>query len=143
MSVRIQIKRDTAANWTTNDPTLLEGELGYETDTGKFKIGDGSSLWSALSYFEDASDITETVQDAVGAMIADTNTVDLTYTDAEDELKADVLYQNTNSVDLSDDASGLKADVNVQNGDNTTASIDASGVKIDVSGTLDCGDSDV
>lgn len=46
----LQIKRDTAANWTSNDPTLLAGQLGYETDTGKLKIGSGVA-WSATSYF--------------------------------------------------------------------------------------------
>lgn len=45
-----QQRRDTAANWTGADPTLLNGELGYETDTGKFKIGDGSTAWTSLSY---------------------------------------------------------------------------------------------
>lgn len=51
MSTRWQTKRDTAANWTTNDPTLLAGEWGYETDTGKAKIGDGSTAWTGLAYF--------------------------------------------------------------------------------------------
>jgi len=41
---------DTAANWTSNDPTLLVGEFGYETDTGKLKVGDGSTAWTSLSY---------------------------------------------------------------------------------------------
>lgn len=45
-----QQRRDTAANWTFNNPTLLAGELGYETDTGKWKIGTGSTAWTALSY---------------------------------------------------------------------------------------------
>lgn len=46
----IQVRRDTAANWTSANTTLASGEIGYETDTGKFKIGDGSA-WSALGYF--------------------------------------------------------------------------------------------
>jgi len=50
MSVQIQLRRDTAANWLLNDPVLAEGEFGVETDGGKFKIGDGSSSWSALPY---------------------------------------------------------------------------------------------
>ena len=50
MATRFQQKRDTAANWITNDPILLNGEFGYETDTGKFKIGDGVNVWSALLY---------------------------------------------------------------------------------------------
>jgi len=47
---RIQLRNDTAANWTTSDPTLQAGELGHETDTGKFKIGTGLLAWTSLSY---------------------------------------------------------------------------------------------
>ncbi len=43
-------RRDTASNWTSNNPTLLDGELGYETDTKKLKIGDGSTAWQSLDY---------------------------------------------------------------------------------------------
>jgi hypothetical protein len=48
----IQHKRGTSTNWTTSNPILAIGEIGYETDTGKFKIGDGTSVWSDLDYFE-------------------------------------------------------------------------------------------
>ena len=51
MSIRMQQKRDTALNWQTNNPVLLAGELGIETDTGKLKIGDGVSHWNDLNYF--------------------------------------------------------------------------------------------
>jgi len=47
---RIQVRRGTAAQWTTKNPVLLAGELGLETDTGKFKFGDGEAAWSSLSY---------------------------------------------------------------------------------------------
>lgn len=50
MAVRIQLRRDTAANWASNNPVLAQGEIGLETDTNQFKIGNGTSLWSALSY---------------------------------------------------------------------------------------------
>ena len=50
MATKIQIRRDTAANWTTNDPVLSVGEQGFETDSNKMKIGDGTSAWSALEY---------------------------------------------------------------------------------------------
>jgi hypothetical protein len=43
-------RRDSAANWTANNPTLLAGELGYESDTGKWKVGDGSTAWASLAY---------------------------------------------------------------------------------------------
>lgn len=47
----IQIRRDTAADWTSNNPTLSIGQPGYEDDTGKMKIGDGSTAWNSLGYF--------------------------------------------------------------------------------------------
>ncbi len=52
MAVRtkIQVRRDTAANWTSVNPTLAAGELGFETDTGKLKIGTGSVAWASLGY---------------------------------------------------------------------------------------------
>ena len=56
----IQIRRDTAANWTSVNPTLASGEQGFETDTGKFKIGTGSTAWNSLLYATDASEITGT-----------------------------------------------------------------------------------
>jgi hypothetical protein len=51
----IQHKRGTSSNWTNSNPTLAVGEIGYETDTGKFKIGDGTIAWSGLSYFSTAA----------------------------------------------------------------------------------------
>jgi hypothetical protein len=50
MAIQIQFRRDTAANWTSSNPTLAAGELGFETDTRKFKLGTGSSTWSQLQY---------------------------------------------------------------------------------------------
>ncbi len=50
VKVQMQQRRDTAAGWTSADPTLLAGELGFETDTLKGKLGDGSTAWSSLGY---------------------------------------------------------------------------------------------
>ena len=47
---QIQVRRDTAANWTSVNPVLAAGEFGLETDTGFTKLGDGSSTWTALRY---------------------------------------------------------------------------------------------
>lgn len=49
-TVRFQLRRDTAANWTSVDPTLGLGEPGLETDTDKVKYGDGATAWSSLPY---------------------------------------------------------------------------------------------
>lgn len=51
MAYRIQFRRDTSSNWLANNPILLQGEFGYELDTGFAKIGDGSTNWSSLDYF--------------------------------------------------------------------------------------------
>ena len=47
----IQLKRGTAAAWTTKNPVLLAGEVGLEMDTKKFKVGDGAAAWNALEYW--------------------------------------------------------------------------------------------
>jgi hypothetical protein len=49
-AVTIQLRRDTAANWTSANPTLAQGEFGFETDTGLLKIGDGTTAWTSLTY---------------------------------------------------------------------------------------------
>lgn len=48
---RIQLRHDTAENWVAANPTLLDGEVGVETDTQKLKIGDGETDWNSLDYF--------------------------------------------------------------------------------------------
>ena len=64
MSVKIQIRRDTATNWATVNPILSQGEIGYETNTGKLKIGDGITVWNSLSYYS-TSTLTSDQQDAL------------------------------------------------------------------------------
>lgn len=51
LKTKIQLRHDTAANWEANKTVvLLAGELGFETDTNKFKIGDGVKTWAELPY---------------------------------------------------------------------------------------------
>jgi hypothetical protein len=56
VGTRIQIRQDTAANWTSANPILFAGEFGLETDNAgtatplKFKLGDGVTAWTALPY---------------------------------------------------------------------------------------------
>lgn len=50
MAIQIITRNDTAANWTTANPVLAQGEFGLERDTMRLKIGDGVSAWSALPY---------------------------------------------------------------------------------------------
>ena len=50
-TARIRLRRDTEANWSAANPTLLNGEMGIETDTRRYKVGDGVTAWSSLSYY--------------------------------------------------------------------------------------------
>ncbi len=61
MSIQIQLRRDTAANWTSVNPTLAQGEAGLETDTGKLKFGDGTTAWASLAYFNASSSSTSAI----------------------------------------------------------------------------------
>jgi hypothetical protein len=64
MATRMQQRRGTAAQWIAANPTLAAGEIGFETDTNQFKIGNGSSAWSALSYFKNLDGL-----DGVGGLV--------------------------------------------------------------------------
>jgi hypothetical protein len=50
MSYLIQFRSDTAANWTAKNPILADGEPGFESNTGKLKIGNGVTPWTSLPY---------------------------------------------------------------------------------------------
>ena len=64
MATRMQQRRGTAAQWTAANPTLAAGEIGFETDTSKFKMGNGSSAWTALTYFANAAELAAIVDGA-------------------------------------------------------------------------------
>jgi len=61
MPTVIQVKRGTAAAWTSANTTLTAGEIGFESDTKKMKVGDGSTAWTALGYTATDGDITAVV----------------------------------------------------------------------------------
>jgi hypothetical protein len=58
VQTQIQTRRGTAATWTSTNPTLAAGEIGFESDTNKFKIGTGSTAWTALAYAANTSPLT-------------------------------------------------------------------------------------
>ena len=73
----IKIRRDTAANWTSTNPTLASGELGFETNTNKLKVGNGTSAWNSLAYASGAGGLvvseTAPTSPEVGSMWFDSN----------------------------------------------------------------------
>ena len=66
MATRMQQRKGTAAQWTGANPVLNAGEIGWESDTNKFKIGDGTNHWADLDYF---ADINSTANPAFGSSI--------------------------------------------------------------------------
>jgi hypothetical protein len=55
---QIQVRRGTASQWTSTNPTLAAGEFGFETDTNKIKCGTGTTAWTSLPYLNNDGDIT-------------------------------------------------------------------------------------
>jgi hypothetical protein len=66
MAQKIQFRRDTANQWTTINPILSQGELGFEVNTGKFKIGNGGSYWNELSYASGGATSFSTLSGQIG-----------------------------------------------------------------------------
>ena len=60
MSVRIQIRRDSSANWTSINPTLAHGEIAWDYTLNGLKIGDGATAWNALAFLVDATSLAAT-----------------------------------------------------------------------------------
>jgi hypothetical protein len=58
VQTQIQTRRGSAATWTSTNPTLAAGEIGFESDTNKFKIGTGSTAWASLPYAASLSPLT-------------------------------------------------------------------------------------
>jgi len=85
----IQIRRDTAANWTSVNSTLAQGEIGLETDTGKLKVGDGLAAWTSLGYYTlgTVGYVTETDSTFVGSI-------------------TEAIYNNTGTTPVLDPANG-------------------------------------
>jgi len=75
MATRMQQRRGTAAQWTAANPTLAAGEIGFETDTSKFKIGNGSSAWSALTYFANTAGLEALLNDGAPAALNTLNEI--------------------------------------------------------------------
>ena len=69
MAVQLQLRRGSAAQWTAANTLLAQGELGLETDTGKLKIGDGSTVWTSLAYYTAGSAAVTSVNGQTGTVV--------------------------------------------------------------------------
>jgi hypothetical protein len=62
MAQKIQIRRGTTSQWSTTNPILASGEMGYDTDLKRMKIGDGVTAWNSLAFeIADVQDFTATI----------------------------------------------------------------------------------
>lgn len=55
MATQIQLRRGSSTQWSSTNPILMQGEIGAELNTGRFKIGDGTGSWNSLPYSSDAT----------------------------------------------------------------------------------------
>jgi hypothetical protein len=110
---RFRIRRDTAANWTNNNPVLLNAEPALETDTLKVKYGDGVTAWNSLPYAAGGASASETVFTPAGSISA-TNVQD-----AIVELDAEKLSSVNN-------ANWSGADLDIANGGTGASSASAA-----------------
>ena len=91
MKTKIQIRRDTAANWAINNPILSAGEFGLESDTQKIKVGNGSANWAARPYINVLpSDLAELSQDAVNSALTAGNGITKEYDDLNNTITISV-----------------------------------------------------
>lgn len=65
MADTIQMRRDTAANWKQVNPVLHDGELGFERDTKRYKMGDGVTPWNQLAYQDPLVQLTQDEYDSL------------------------------------------------------------------------------
>ena len=134
-TVRIQVRRGVAADWTSVNPILAAGEMGYETDTNKFKFGNGTGAWSTLAYgASDIPGVTEIAQDAINSALSvgtgltktyndGANTITVAINDAVWATKAYVDSANTGLVSTADSTYIPFEDRGVANG---VASLDSN-----------------
>ena len=107
MATQIQIRRDTAGNWYGNNTVLSAGEFGYETDTKRIKIGDGTSFYNNLHYVHDPTAPTQERLDNpiyLHKIEADDNKVQIN--DAGSNANVDIQIDGSSELNVS--ADGLK-----------------------------------
>lgn len=78
LKTRILLRNDVATAWSTANPVLMKGEIGIETDTNKFKIGDAVTHWNELSYVGTQVEVTGTGEVITGASVGADGTLTLT-----------------------------------------------------------------
>jgi hypothetical protein len=109
MATEIKLRRDISTNWTSTNPILAQGEPGYETDTGKLKLGDGTTAWASLAYQAAANIVDGTIVNAdinASAAIVDTKLATIATAGKVSNSATTATDANTASAIVARDASG-------------------------------------
>ena len=105
LNARLKQKTDTAANWTANNTVLLKGEIGIESDTLKFKFGDGITAWTSLGYAGFSSDDLQDFENRITAVTnkASTNEANITKNITDIATNKTSIEKNTNDIKIVSD----------------------------------------
>ena len=132
MSVKIQIRRGTASEWTSANPILLAGEIGLETDTLKIKTGNGTASWNSLPYTTTTPADLNTKTDKIVSIESKTSSYTLQLSDANKLIEMNVSTVNNLNVPLNSSVAfpiGTKIDI-LQTGVGQTKIVPQSGVTV-------------
>ena len=122
---RMQQRRGTAAQWTDANTILAAGEIGFEADTGYFKVGNGTTAWTDLEYFKDASTLSAEIVGLAPEAL-----------DTLQELSAALGDDPTFLTSLNNDISSINSDISDVNTDISNLTTTVSGkANLTVSGT--------
>ena len=106
LSALMKQRYDTAANWTAQNPTLLAGEIGIESDTKRWKIGSGSTAWTSLTYANGSTYPFVNADIAAAAAIVDTKLATIATAGKVSNSATTAASANTASAIVARDASG-------------------------------------
>ena len=106
LSALMKQRYDTAANWTAQNPTLLAGEIGIESDTKKWKVGTGATAWTSLVYAIGGTYPIVNADVAAAAAIVDTKLATISTALKVSNSATTAASANTASAIVARDASG-------------------------------------
>jgi hypothetical protein len=98
----LTLRKGTASQWSSTNPILSAGEIGYDSTNIMIKIGDGISTWNQLSYIKhntaDIINLSESIQDEVSSLLVAGTGIGLNYNDSGNTLT----ISTTKNIILSD-----------------------------------------
>jgi hypothetical protein len=136
-TVRIQVRRGTASQWTSANPTLAAGEMGVESDTNLFKFGNGSTAWASLAYANNSDvAIAEISQDAINNALSVGSGLTKTYDDGANTIV--IAVSDAYFTELAQDAIGNSLGTGLSYNDTTGAiSVNTSTIQARVANVSD------